>query len=402
MEVGTETSARKAFLASAALCVLLGLSCSAHVLASIFGRHVLADGADGLALRGRLLLFGLGLLFVALGYSRASRLRRSAASFISIALILVGFEALAAPFVGSDTTLFLRDAELGWRLRPGGEDVWLGSRLKINSLGMRGALPEESVQQRLLFLGDSVVFGAFLPDDSDTLSAQVNSRLHAGGVNAQCLNAGVGGWAPWQERLWYEEEGVALGAGVVLVHLVLNDVTEPLVLTALGGTEEGFQLDRTRPPGFLEGTTWANALRRWRRAARGDDPRVAAARAEALGVYELLRAPALPSSRAAWARHLEEVDSLVRSIQAAGAVPVIVSHPYTVQFELSGLWWPQDALEAWCAARSVHFVDVGRCLAVARPDPVSLYHDAVHPNPQGTTLIADCLMEFLQREALVY
>jgi hypothetical protein len=355
-----------------------------------------------LALRGRLLLFALALLFVALGFSPLARLRGLAASFLSIALILVGFEALAAPFVGSDTTLFQRDPELGWRLRPGGEDVWLGSRLRVNSLGMRGALPRESAQQRLLFLGDSVVFGAFLAKDSDTITARVNSRLTAEGLNAQCLNAGVGGWAPWQERRWYEEEGAALGAGVVLVHIVLNDVTEPLSLMALGGTEEGFQLDRTREPGLLEGTTWATALRRWRRAARGEDKRIAAARADALGVYELLRSPSLPASRSAWARHLEEVAALVLSIQAEGAVPVVVSHPYTVQFEVPGLWWPQDAVGAWCEAQSVHFVDVGRYMASAGPAPVSLYHDAVHPNSLGTAMIADCLMELLLREGLVY
>jgi lysophospholipase L1-like esterase len=402
VEVRTETGSRKAFLASAALCVVLGLSCNAYALGSVFGEHSLADGAESLALRGRLLLFGLALIFIALGFSRLARLRRLSASVISVALILVGFEALAAPFVGSDTTLFLRDPELGWRLRPDGEDVWLGSRLKVNSQGMRGELPQDTVQQRLLFLGDSVVFGAFLENDSDTLTARVNSRLKADGLNAQCLNAGVGGWAPWQERHWYEQEGAALGAGVVLVHIVLNDVTEPLSLTALGGTEEGFQLDRTREPGLFGGSTWATALRRWRRAARGDDPRIAAARAEALGVYELLRSPSLPSSRSAWARHLEEVSALVLSIQAEGAIPVVVSHPYTVQFEVPGLWWPQDAVGAWCEARSVHFVDVGRYVVSAGPDPVRLYHDAVHPNAQGTAVIADGLMEFLRREGLVY
>ena len=97
-----------------------------------------------------------------------------------------------------------------------------------------------------------------------------------------------------------------------------------------------------------------------------------------------------------------EVAALVVLIQDAGAVPVLVAHPYTVQFEVSGLWWPQNALEAWCEAQSVHFVDVGRYMASARPDPDKLYHDAVHPNPQGTIMIADCLMEFLQREGLVY
>ena len=68
MEVRTETSSRKAFFASAGLCVALGLSCSAFALGSVFGHDTLADGAEALALRGRLLLFALALLFVALGF----------------------------------------------------------------------------------------------------------------------------------------------------------------------------------------------------------------------------------------------------------------------------------------------------------------------------------------------
>jgi len=267
---------------------------------------------------------------------------------------------------------------------------------------MRGELPDDSVEQRLLFLGDSVVFGAFLEVDSHTISARVESRLKADAVRAQCLNAGVGGWAPWQERRWYEQEGAALGADVVLVHLVLNDVTEPLDLIALGGSEEGFQLDHAREPGFFEGTTWATALRRLRRSSRDDDPRLAAAKAEALGVYEFLRSPSLPASRVAWARHLEELGGLVSAIRAEGAVPVVVSHPYTVQFEVPGLWWPQDAVAAWCGARSVHFVDIGRYMTSATADPLGAYCDAVHPNAQGTGLIADALADFLLQEGLVH
>lgn len=398
----TESNGRKTFLVGAAVSVALGLTCSASNLGAIFGPGELADDSSDLAVRGRWILLSLGLLFGILGFSPLARHSRTSVSLTSALLLILGFEALSAPFMGLDTTLFQRDQALGWRLRPGGDDDWLGARVKINALGMRGPMPADELSQRVLFLGDSVVFGAFLAKDSDTLSAKVEARLRADGISVQCLNAGVGGWAPWQERRWYEGEGAALGAQVVLVHLVLNDVTEPLTLKAFGGSDEGFQLDRSREPGLLESTAWATAVRRWRRSVRGDEAQRAAATAEALGVYELLSSPSLPDSRAAWARHLEELQALILAIHEEGVVPVVVSHPYTVQFEVPGLWWPQDALAAWCEARSVRFLDVGRSLASARPDPISAYHDGVHPNAEGAALIADALAQLLLAEGLVH
>ena len=401
MEPIEESAGKRPLIASAVVAFGLGLLCQVELLESAFGAEALADGAGELASRGRAVMLAISFLLALLACGPLARSRPMSVTLSVALLALGGFEALAGPFVGRDTTLFLRDPELGWRLRPGGDDEWLGHRVRINERGFRGRLPSDQASQGVLFLGDSVIFGAFIGDDAETISAQTELRLAEAGAEAQCINAGVGGWAPWQERLWYEREGASLGAQVVMIHLVLNDVTEPLSLELKGGVEEGFQLDRTRAPGLLSGTVWATALRRWRRSLRGDEPRVAAAREEALGVYELLRSPSLPASRAAWAQHLMDVGELVDAVLSKGATPVIVAHPYTVQFEVPGLWWPQDGLRAWCASREVSFVDVGRLLAEARPDPVDAYHDAVHPNPEGAGLIGALLAEVLLREGLL-
>ena len=401
MDVATSSDGKRSLLVAAVLCLLLAALCQVDLFAVIFGAGVLMDSSAELASRGRSLLLASSALLAAMAFSPLAKTRRLSVSVATATLTLVGFEAVAGPFVGLDTTLFQRDSEVGWRLRPGEDDVWLGHRLRINELGMRGDLPDFECDQRVLFLGDSVVFGAFVAADEDVISAQTEQALSAVGFTVQCLNGGVGGWAPWQERLWFEAVAGQLRAEVVLVNLVLNDVTEPLTLAALGGADEGFQLERSRDPGWLSGTVWATALRRARRAVNGDQARVDAARQEALGVYELLSSPALPASRAAWSRHLQEVEELLSSIKAVGAKPVVVSHPYTVQFEVAGLWWPQDALAAWCSQRGVPYVDVGRYLATLRPDPETLYHDGVHPNARGAAAIGALLADELQRHALV-
>ena len=98
---------------------------------------------------------------------------------------------------------------------------------------------------------------------------------------------------------------------------------------------------------------------------------------------------------------MREVGALIDSIQAAGASPVVVSHPYTVQFEAAGLWWPQDAAAAWCASRGVPHLDVGRTLSARLTDPLAVYHDAVHPNSEGAALIGRIIATFLLDEGLV-
>jgi hypothetical protein len=316
-------------------------------------------------------------------------------------LPLVVVEAFAGALVERHTTIFVVDDELGWRLRPGARDVWLGAEVEINHGGMRGESARDDGALRVLFLGDSVVFGAFIERDAETIPARTESFLRAEALQVQCLNAGVGGWAPWQERLWFEREGAGLGAEVVIIHIVLNDVTEPLVLVQRGGSEVGFQLDHAREPGWWQGTSWATAVRSWRRRARGEEERVAAARASALGVYEFLRTPSMPASRAAWTEHLTEVGALVDAIRSAGSRPVIVSHPYTVQFEVAALWWPQDEMAAWCGDRGVPHLDVGRYLESACEEPLDLYADGVHPNAEGAAMLGREIAGFLIREGLL-
>jgi len=378
------------------------MALSEGVLAAVFGEDALAEGADSLARRGRWILVILGALLSLMGWVFSGLGRRAALVTLSTLLPIAGYEAFAGPFVGRDTTIFQHDPELGWKLRAGARDRWLGADVVINSRGMRGPEPRQGAAQTILFLGDSVVFGAFIERDDETLSARAEAALVSAGFDVQCLNAGVGGWSPWQERAWYETEGAHFGAGIVLIHTVLNDVTEPLVLERHGGDELGFQLDRARDPGWWRGTTWATSLRHLRRKAHAEDEQRMAARAAALGVYELLRAPALPGSRRAWEMHLREVGALVDSVRAAGAVPVVISHPYTVQFEAPGLWWPQDSTAEWCETRGVLHFDAGRVLLAGRPDPAGAYHDADHPNREGAALLGEEIASFLLSEGLVH
>lgn len=365
---------------------LVGACLSVPGFFELFPQDWLSESHLRSAARGSILLVAYGLICWLVAW-RLPRLNASRVLSLSVLCsLLVGFEAIGRPFVQSYTTIFKADSALGWRLRPGASDLWLGVDVEINSLGMRGPLPHATADATVLFLGDSVTFGAFLERDAQTIPAMAQAALAARGLGAQCLNGGVGGWSPWQEERWLGEMSDELAPDIVIINLVLNDATESL---SLGSPDDefGFQLGRTVDPGLLSNTTWANALRSWRRKLRGEALRLAASRESELGVYELLRSPELPISRAAWSGHMSALESLVRKVESIGATPVVVAHPYTVQFEVPGLWWPQSRYEEWCQLNGVVFLNVARALEGQDDEPGAYYHDGVHPNKGGAALI---------------
>ena len=130
----------------------------------------------------------------------------------------------------------------GWALRPRSlmHSVSTGRGLdyhiQVNSLGLRDR--ERSSQtspgtQRVLFVGDSVVFGAGV-EFGDRCSDQLERAL---GPGVEVVNAGVSGWGTDQEYLWLTHEGWALHPDVVVLGLcVLNDVINVMLPHELFGT----------------------------------------------------------------------------------------------------------------------------------------------------------------------
>ena len=362
-----------------------------------FGSEPLSRPETGVAL-----LCAYGITCLGLSLFGLERVKGSVALACSILFSAIfGFEALARPFVPDYTTIFQEDAGLGWRLRPETTDDWLGVDVTINSLGMRGGIASKEPSTSILFLGDSVTFGAFLERDAQTIPAIAQARLAGSGHNALCLNGGVGGWSTWQQKAWLLEVAESLKPKVVVINAVLNDATESL-RGDLNRASRGFQLARSIEPGLLSETTWGRALRFLRRSYRGDELREQAARESELGVYELLRSPEMPASREAWAAHLGELQDLVETIKENGATPVLVAHPYTVQFEAPGLWWPQRSYESWCQARGVAYIDGAKQILSSGENPASCYHDGVHPNKKGAALLGMTVADELLSRGLVH
>lgn len=92
-------------------------------------------------------------------------------------------------------------------------------RFRTNNLGLRRdseTAPEKpDGVLRILVLGDSQTDGYVNNDES--FSTLLEAQLASAGWRAEVLNAGVAGYSPAQEYLWYDVHGAALQPDLVLV-----------------------------------------------------------------------------------------------------------------------------------------------------------------------------------------
>jgi hypothetical protein len=155
---------------------------------------------------------------------------------------------------GSEASVIQADPLLGWCLRPHSKmysvdsDRALRYHIEVNALGMRdrerSALEPHGVR-RVLFLGDSMVFGTGI-EPAERVSDRLEALL---GTEVEVLNAGVGGWGTDQEYLYLCQRGFALQPDVVVLGMcVLNDVLNDMLPHELFGAapKPRFGLDSGR------------------------------------------------------------------------------------------------------------------------------------------------------------
>lgn len=166
--------------------------------------------------------------------SRPSRLRRGASIVLGLAAGLAAAEGI---FYARDhgafphLNLYVPDAELGVRLRPGSSQrlAFSGNpvtQVRVNADGFRGAeLPPPS-DGEILVVGDSQVFGLGVEED-ETFSAQLARALTDKGRPRAVINAGVPTYGPAEYGALVEELAAKRRIGTVIyVVNFVNDLFE--------------------------------------------------------------------------------------------------------------------------------------------------------------------------------
>ena len=110
--------------------------------------------------------------------------------------------------------LYVPDADLFWRLRPGLATFFNGNRLRTSSLGFRGPEPGDP---KVLCLGDSVAFGYSVEEP------EAWPHLLARASGLEVLDAGVPGYSTYQGRVLLAQLLVRFRPRVVALSFGYND-----------------------------------------------------------------------------------------------------------------------------------------------------------------------------------
>jgi lysophospholipase L1-like esterase len=282
-----------------------------------------------------------------------------------------------------------------WRFRPGAR--WKTSvgehPVSINSHGLRDREvgPPEPGTFRILVLGDSVTFGHGVAV-GDTYVRQLEQRLAERQPRITVLNAGIPGWSTHQQHIFYQEHTAELAPDLVLVGFVLNDVTE-----IHGGL---IRIDPERQAALFRTLGWlarhsatVAAVKRAYETLRNPEQR------QIREIGELATRPDNPEVQQAMELAVGELRALVALARARGHAFGLVVFPFRFQFLVEGLDAPQRRLRRFAEEEGVPFLDT---LPLLRKYPAAdVLQDHDHFTPLGHVVVAEALLDWLDRESLL-
>lgn len=334
--------------------------------------------------------------------------------FLTIFLVIFIPELTLRPFVdldddGKKTTIFIRDSELGWRLRPNSEDLWGDVRVRINGKGLRG--PELQYRKppnvfRILYLGDSVTFGFMLESYEETFPYVVETILEKrfkGKI--ETINAGVSGYSSWQEYIYLSREGIKYDPDLVIVSFALNDVTDKFYLVRYGGWGEGFELSRT--VSLYNKSCILHFIREISTRIRfGSNTQRGAIKQEVLNVENLVHYPDRPEVKKLWKITLEDLTRIFDFCKDRNIPVILVIFPFAFQFnDVNNYCTPQRVLNRYAISNEIPVIDLLPILSKKMEQqglkPKDYFLDFAHLSPLGNRIVSDIIADYIQGERLL-
>lgn len=367
-------------------------------------------------------------------------MRRRARRMVLLVVILVlqffVFEAGLRTWGSSEAApafqgLFTPDSAAGYRLKPGARVRFTTSEfdteIAINSAGVRDDEelgPKAPGEKRIVILGDSLVLSVQVPLDQ-TFGEQLERRLNTSAADApaprpryRVINAGVQGYGPVEELLFFKNVIRPLQPDVVLVTVFVgNDAEEAVTsqpkLTHRAGAEALRTSIATRLRRTVRRSMVLQVLRLRVVAATDRFRGFRGAPEPPLQSYAASPAPRIPQGMTL-AR--DAIVQIAGEAQAAGARTAIVLMPARFQVDdadygrlreavaqAGGELLRDAATERFAAELSslkLPMTDLLPPLRQAPPGPDLFFQHNVHLTPRGHTIVADHLARFLSANGL--
>lgn len=296
-------------------------------------------------------------------------------NMVLVGLLVVG-EGVARFGIGlGDPPLSIADPEIEYLFKPSVRYRRFGRQISYNAYSMRSGpiAPKRSdpAELRVLVLGDSIVNGGVLTDDSELTTAQLQPRLqevlhrpvYVGNISA-------GSWGP-PNMLAYARRFGWFDANAVVIVLSSHDYSDVPTFQPIVGVDPGFP-DHAPVLALQELLTRYVLPRLGRVGATAENPQVAPATQQDIDIC------------------MDAIRQMVRSARAAGAQVIIAQH--LASAELGGKEMPGHAVIAAVAKElSVDLVQLGPVFEEARKAGQVVYRDGLHPSALGQRLIADTL-----------
>lgn len=352
---------------------------------------------------------GVAVVACLIAAARVAKIERPlgaklALAFLPVILIASVDRLVAIKFksIGKEKGPFISHATRGWTSRPGWTGVDANILFRINSLGFRGPeIPERKTEteRRILFLGDSVTFGASVAEESCFVArVQQLARQSTGTTKITTINASVPAYSPHHEVDFLADEGMRVEPDVVVQVFCLNDVLEKFQLERFGGSSRGFE---PAPLSRLEWSGFFRAVRRWRAGLDRPDKARLWHLGSGLSAHRLLHEPDAPIVDRGWTILFDAMDKIVDVTRHAEVPLVMVCSPHRDQLLEEGLPQPspQSVLAKYAADNDIPFLDLlpvfQQYASTPGADPAVLYISAMHLSPAGHELAADAIFRFL-------
>lgn len=308
--------------------------------------------------------------------------------FIFVAVVAIGGELVLRYVIGlGDPPLMMNDPLMAYRFQPSQTCHRFHHLIHYNAYSMRSpdewAQPKSDRQLRVLMIGDSVINGGSLTDQSQLASSLLQPMLSED-LHRPVLvgNASAGGWGPPSELGWVRTFGI-LNADVVVLVLNSSDYADiPHLPTNIG------------------------------RAADMPDRKPWCAWTDFLGHYVLPRithtifaAEPIPTGNEAaersaidWCR--ASVEQMINFSHQHGARVIVAQHLEREEVN-NGLKPGHDY--NYGSAQAAHadaIVQLGPAFAAALRDGQSPYRtgDNIHPSAVGQRIMADVLLPMIEKQ----
>lgn len=280
--------------------------------------------------------------------------------FLTLAVIFLS-DRLVLAYHG--LPLWVADFDNHYKHRPDIERTWgNGKLIRINGYGYHDddfPPKKESREFRAVMLGDSITMGHGVSRE-ETFSNRLEALLRATGRRpVQIINAGVQGYATFQEynsfvaSLEFEPDFIVVG-------FCMNDLAEPFVVQEqYGGTGfdyHGITQARSAATSYLLNETgYGRLIQSWRDRHKSVE---LSRRWQLFNVKEISRTPLADSKYAEnWRVVLADLDRIYALARLRNVPILLLLFPYTFQLSRPDFQEPQRILKQHAASRRIDVID---------------------------------------------